>query len=312
MAGRMQPKLLLATRSSPLALAQAGQVAVLLERITRVRTRLVPIVSAAAHTETDDKSRFVRAVDDAVLSGRADLAVHSAKDVPGERPSGLALAAVPRRAEARDGLCGAASLAALPVGARVGTSSLRRRAQLLVVRPDVDVLELRGNVDSRLRRLRGGQFDALVLAAAGLERLGLHCDGLLSTEAMVPAPGQGALMLEARSGDAETLELVAALNDADSERALQAERTLAAALGASCHTPVGAHARTSATGLALHAFVGAADGSVSATVAVDGDVDGGRRLAKSLARVLRREHREAVEAAELTPDWAMTPSRARA
>lgn len=269
MARRDRSELRLATRTSPLALAQTRQVAALLERAGGVSVRVVPVVNAAGDRPPggpDDKSRFVRGVEEAVLSGRADLAVHSAKDVPGDRPPELALAAVPPRADARDALCGARSLAELRAGARVGTSSLRRRAQLLVARPDLDVVALRGNVDSRLRRLRDGGFDAVVLAAAGLERLGLPCDGLLAGHEMVPAPGQGALMLEARAGDERTLALAAAIGDATAARTLGAERAAAAAVGATCHSPFGAHARVASAGLRLSAFIGAGDGSVHARV----------------------------------------------
>jgi hydroxymethylbilane synthase len=290
---RVHRQLLIATRASPLALAQTRQIAGLLESAADVRVKVVPVLNPAGARrgvgDLDDKSRFVRGVDEAVLSRRADLAVHSAKDVPGHRPPELALAAVPVRADARDALCGAKSLAELPAGARVGTSSLRRCAQLLVARPDLKIVELHGNVDSRLRRLRDGDYDAIVLAAAGLQRLGLSCDGWLETEAMVPAPGQGALMLEARSDDAATIELAATINDAAAERALQAERTMASSLGATCHTPFGAFARPDGDGLALDAFVGAGDGSLHARVRA-------RDPADALA-ALRRHHGPVLDAA---------------
>jgi hydroxymethylbilane synthase len=280
-----------------------------------VKVKVVPVVNAAGARrdvgDLDDKSRFVRGVDEAVLSRRADLAVHSAKDVPGERPPELALAAVPARADARDALCGAPSLADLPAGARVGTSSLRRRAQLLVARPDLEVVELHGNVDSRLRRLRDGEYDAIVLAAAGLERLGLSCDGWVEPEEMVPAPGQGALMLEARSDDVATLELAAMINEAAAERALQAERTMASSLGATCHTPFGAFARGGAEGLVLDAFVGASDGSLHARVRAHARPEEARRLAKTALGTLRLHHREALDAA-LGRSWSTSAREAAA
>ena len=189
----------------------------------------------------DDKARFVKEIEQALLEERIDLGVHSAKDVPGELPGGLAIVAVPARADARDSLCGAAALADLAEGARVGTTSLRRRAQLLALRPDLRVTDLRGNVDTRLRRLADGDLDALVLAAAGLERLGRSGEGEpIPLELMTPAPGQGCLALEARADDQRAADLASALTDADALAALAAERALVSSLGATCNTPVGA------------------------------------------------------------------------
>ncbi len=180
--------------------------------------------------------------------------MHSAKDVPAASllRDGMALAAVLGREDARDALVGAASLEALPSGARVGTASLRRRAQLLAVREDLEIVELRGNVDTRLRKLREGACDALILAAAGLRRLG-HAEeigALLDPSVFVPAPGQGALAVEGRA-------IPAALVDAEGDARLRAERFVVEALEASCDTPVGVHH----DGTALHAFVGLPDGS---------------------------------------------------
>ena len=148
-----------------------------------------------------DKSRWVKELEEALLDGRADLAVHSAKDVPGELPDGLSIVGVPERADARDAVCGAAGVAAIPEGAVVGTSSLRRRSQLLALRPDLVVEDMRGNVDTRLRKLREREYDAIVLARAGLDRLGVDEGEPVDVALMTPAPGQGCLALEARSGD---------------------------------------------------------------------------------------------------------------
>jgi hydroxymethylbilane synthase len=245
----------------------------------------------------------VRGVEQAVLSGRADVAVHSAKDVPGERPLGLALAAVIARADPRDALCGATGLDDLREGARVGTSSLRRRAQLPALRPDLCVAELHGNVDSRLRRLTDGAFDAVVLAAAGLERLGLTADAILDPEQMLPAPGQGSLMVECRVDDAEAIELAAVVNDPGTERALQAERTLARALGATCRTPLGAYAELCGDQPTLDVFGGSADGAIRARVAATDHAWCGPRLAQTTVHRLRQEHRRALHAAlDADPD----------
>jgi len=239
------------TRGSALALAQA----------TWVGERLgsgYELVTINAAGPVSDKSRWVSELERALLADEIDVAVHSAKDVPAELADGLSLVAIPAREDPRDAICGAPSLAALPAGARVGTSSLRRAAQVGAARPDVTVVELRGNVDTRLRKLAAGDCDALVLAVAGLERLGRSdaIDGVLSE--FVPAAGQGALALEARAG------WVApdGLRDPDATACVMAERELTRALGASCNTPVGAHARVVDGGdLEVSAWVGRPDGS---------------------------------------------------
>jgi len=242
------------TRGSALALAQARQVAALLGG----EHELVEVVTSGDRgTHVSDKERWVRELDAALLGGEVDCAVHSAKDVPARLPEGIAIAAVPARADPRDALCGAASLGALPAGARVGTSSLRRAAQLRALRVDLEVLELRGNVDTRLRKLAEGDYDAIVLAVAGLQRLERDGEGA-PLEELVPAAGQGCLAVTTRAGEEQR---VAALHDEPSARALTAERALVRALEADCHTPVGAHATVRADGLTLRAFVGAPDGS---------------------------------------------------
>jgi hydroxymethylbilane synthase len=202
----------------------------------------------------------VKEIEEALLAGEVDLAVHSAKDVPGELPEGLSIVGVPAREDPLDALCGAASLDSLREGAVVGTSSLRRRAQLLARRPDLSVRELRGNVDTRLRRLAEDGFDAIVLARAGLIRLGRGGEGAALDE-LVPAPGQGCLVLEARSDDDAAREAAAALTDTDALAALTAERAVVTALEATCNTPIGVWARGAAGTLRLTAFVGLPDGS---------------------------------------------------
>ena len=243
------------TRGSALALAQARQVATLLGG----EHDLVEVVTTGDRGEAlSDKERWVRELDAALLEGAVDCAVHSAKDVPAQLPVGIVIAAVPPRADPRDALCGAPTLAALPEGARIGTSSLRRAAQVRALRGDVAVVDLRGNVDTRLRKLADGDYDAIVLAAAGLQRLGRD-DAGTPLDDLVPAAGQGCLAVTTRAGEEE---LAAAIDHAPSSRALAAERALVRALEADCHTPVGAHAQFLAPGaLTLRAFVGSADGS---------------------------------------------------
>jgi hydroxymethylbilane synthase len=256
----------LGTRGSALALAQARLVG---ERLPDAR--LVPIATAGDRGRRGgDKARFVKELEEALLAGEVDLAVHSAKDVPAELPDGLSIVGVPERADARDALCGASSLAELPLGAVVGTGSLRRRAQLLALRPDLDVRGLRGNVDTRLRRLAEREYDAIVLACAGLERLGRSGEGVALDE-LVPAPGQGCLALEARSDDERVAAAAAELTDRGALVRLTAERALVGALDASCHTPIGAHAELLDRSLRLTAFVGMPDGSHWIRDAYEGD-----------------------------------------
>jgi hydroxymethylbilane synthase len=250
----------------------------------------------APHEHGGDKARWVDAIERALLDGRIDLAVHSAKDVPAELAGGLELIGCPARADARDALCVAPGrtpadplvLADLPRGARVGTGSLRRIAQLRALREDIEPVELRGNVDTRLRRLAEGDFDAIVLARAGLERLRDAPEGKTAEASMassntrppsrsiartavldlgspldelVPAAGQGTLALQARAGDDAVAGAVAALRDVDTERSLAAERSLVRALGADCTSAMGAHARIDGATIELRAWIGLADGS---------------------------------------------------
>jgi hydroxymethylbilane synthase len=272
----------LGTRGSALALAQARLVAERLEE----EVELVTITTGGDRGATADKSRFVKEIEEALLAGEVDLAVHSAKDVPGELPAGLSIVGVPERADPLDALCGATTLAELPEGAPLGTASLRRRAQVLALRPDLDVRELRGNVDTRLRRLAEGDFAAIVLARAGLERLGRAGEGAPLAE-LVPAPGQGCLALEARTGDDRVAAAAAALTDRPALTALTAERALVTALGASCHTPIGAHAEHRDGGLTLTAFVGLPDGSHWIRDELDGEAGDPAALGLEVAERLR-------------------------
>jgi hydroxymethylbilane synthase len=254
------------TRGSALALVQARQVAELLGGDEK--HELVEVVTSGDRGEAvSDKERWVRELDAALLDGSVDCAVHSAKDVPAQLPAGIVIAAVPPRGDPRDALCGAATLAALASGARVGTSSLRRAAQVRALRDDLAVVDLRGNVDTRLRKLEDGDYDAIVLAAAGLERLG-RGDAGTPLDELVPASGQGCLAVTTRAGEES---LVAEIDDMAAARALGAERALVRALEADCHTPVGAYAQAvGADVLRLRAFVGAGDGSAWIRDELDG------------------------------------------
>ena len=244
-----------------------------------------------------DKSRFVKEIEEALLAGEVDLAVHSAKDVPGVLPDGLEIAAVPPRADPRDVLCGAASIAALEPGARVGTASIRRRSQLLALRDDLEIAELRGNVDTRLRRLSDGDYDAIVLAAAGLERLGISPErrrgsdpiprlresGAIAVSAMTPAPGQGCLALEIRSDDSAARRAVEAISDPLAFACLTAERDCVIALDATCDTPIGVLAECDDTEhIRIRAYAGAPDGSSWIRDELEAGPDAGRLLAERL------------------------------
>jgi hydroxymethylbilane synthase len=225
---------------------------------------LVPITTSGDRggAGPGDKSRFVKEIEESLLAGEVDVAVHSAKDVPGQLPDGLEIAAVPAGEDPRDALVGAASAQALPTGARVGTSSLRRRSQLLAHRPDLEVVPLRGNVDTRLRKLSEGECDAALLALAGLRRLGRESEAgvALDPAEFIPAPGQGLLALEARI-DGGRRELLAAIADPLARARLDAERAVVETLDTSCHTPVGAHAAIAGERIEVRAYVGLPDGS---------------------------------------------------
>jgi len=243
------------TRGSALALAQAGEVA----RLLGCSVELVTVTTAGdVDRARGDKSRWVGTLEAALVAGEIDLAVHSAKDVPGELAPGTVIAATPRRAEPFDVLVGEDALASVREGARVGTSALRRRAQLLAARPDLEVVEVRGNVDTRLAKRAAGEVDVLILAAAGLDRLGRRAEAgaLLHDGVFVPAPGQGVIAVQARAGS-PAAEAAARADHPATHAALDAEREVVRALDATCQTPVG----VLATRDGVRAFVGRPDGS---------------------------------------------------
>jgi len=278
------------TRRSALALAQADLIAALLGDC-----EIVPIVTSGDRgAPAADKSRWVAELEQALTAGEIDLAVHSAKDLPGELAEGLSLHGAPARAAAEDVLCGAAGLEELSPGARLGTSSIRRVAQLRAAREDLELVPIRGNVDTRLSKLANPSegLQAIVLARAGLQRLGREADigGVLHPGRFVPAPGQGILALQGRADDTSTREAVQAITDPQAFACLLAERELARGLGASCHTPLGAHALPAGCGcLQLRAWIGLPDGSSWASDELLGgfyDPEAlGRRVAERLEAV---------------------------
>lgn len=261
-------RLRIGTRGSALALWQAEHVKgrlealghdVEIEVITTTGDRLLD----RRLESVGGKGAFLKEIEEAMLAGEVDLAVHSLKDVPTVLPAGLALCGVLERADARDALLSSGPrLLELPAGATVGTTSLRRQAQLRALRPDLILADLRGNVDTRIRRLREGAFDAILLAMAGLTRLGRADEATeaLDPRQFVPAPGQGAIALECRDKDAAVREAVAPLEHVPTARAVTAERAFLAALGGGCNVPLGAHAVAEADRLDLVGFVAEAGG----------------------------------------------------
>jgi hydroxymethylbilane synthase len=222
------------------------------------------LVEVSSDGEAGDKARFVRGVERAVLNGEAEIGVHSAKDLPSEMPEELMIAGVPPREDPADAWIGpGSSLDDVPEGARVGTASLRRRAQLLAARPDLRVEELHGNVDTRLRKLAEGDLDGIVLAAAGLRRLGREGEiGFrIAAEVMIPAAGQGTLVLQTRIDDESARVAAAAISDERALVELAVERAAVRQLGADCTSPVGIHAREEDGEVTVEAFAGLADGS---------------------------------------------------
>jgi len=261
-------KVRLGARGSALSLAQSGLVARSLApwaEIEIVKVKTTGDRLSAKGAPISWKGDFTRELDEALLQRRVDFAVHSLKDVPSKLPEGLALAAVPKREDPSDALVAhpPRPFSELPQGARIGTSSPRRKAQLLAARPDLSVLEARGNVDTRIRRLREGRFDAIVLARAGLARLGLLAEmtELFPPDVLLPAVGQGALALVSRSDNGEVRALLGRVDDAPSHAEVLAERSLLAALEAGCRAPVAALARAKDETVVLTAAVFAEDGS---------------------------------------------------
>ena len=241
---------ILGTRGSPLALAQARLVAAALEAAHGWEAGFVRILSVKTSgdreqsrplAEIGGKALWTKELDLALLAGETDFSVHSMKDVESERPEALSIAAVLERADVRDRLIGAKSIEALPQSARVGTSSPRRAAQLLRLRPDLNIAPIRGNVETRLAKVATGEFDATLLAAAGLDRLGRGETGVaIGVETLMPAPAQAAIGVECRTDDVMTAQLLGAIDHLPSHRAVTAERIFTRSLGGTCHSPVAA------------------------------------------------------------------------
>jgi hydroxymethylbilane synthase len=276
--------IVIGSRGSQLALWQARHIAALLKVETRIeiikttgdKIQDVPL------SQVGGKGLFTKEIEEALLEHRIDLAVHSLKDMPSELPEGLILAAIPEREDPRDALIGAP----LKAGARVGTSSLRRTVQLQAMQRGLSIETLRGNLDTRLRKLQEGQFDTIVLAAAGLRRLGWadRISELIPVDVMIPAVGQGALAIETRDDSGEAQRIAGTLEHRQSRLAITAERAFLAVFGGGCQVPIGAHATVDGSQIHLRAFVSEPDGSNAKRGELSGTdpVALGRQLAKQL------------------------------
>lgn len=276
-------KIIIGSRGSKLALYQSNLVKNLLEQAEPGLTCEVRIIHTkgdkildVALSKIGDKGLFTKELERALLDGEVDLCVHSTKDMPTALPEGLAIMGMPKRANAQDAIISGTpglTVDSLPQGARVATGSLRRVAQLLRRRPDIEACEIRGNVDSRVKRVLDGEFDAGILAAAGVERLGLQdaVSGNIPTDVLVPAAGQGAIAIEARQNDAEIAALLEKITDRDTLRVVTAERFVLGALEGGCQVPMGIHAEIDGDVMDLCAFVASLDGAKYVEARAKGD-----------------------------------------
>lgn len=283
------------TRGSPLALAQTTEVVESLRTqahrikfsVVRIQTSGDTMDSGAA---VESKSMFSKEIEEGLLNGEIDIAVHSMKDLTTELPDGLIFGAVPQRANAHDALISRQNkkFEQLPAGARIGTSSPRRKAQLLAARGDFEIVDIRGNVDTRLRKLEKGDYDGIVLAAAGLNRLGLEerATEILPTKLMLPAVGQGALAVQSRQEDVEVNQLLKGIDHDVSRRAVEAERAFARRLGADCRTPIAAYARLDGGKLTIEGMVAAQTGRMLVRSRLVSDIGDSEKIGVELAETL--------------------------
>jgi hydroxymethylbilane synthase len=304
--------LTIGSRGSQLALWQAHWIQVRLEqlgqpcRIQIIRTtgdKITDVALSQVGTQVGGKGLFTKEIEEALLTGAIDIAVHSLKDLPTELPDGLTLAAIPEREDPRDALIGR-RLAELAPGARVGTGSLRRASQLRALRPDLRIEDIRGNVDTRLRKLDDGRYDAIVLASAGLRRLGLEnrIAEIFDPSVMCPAVGQGALAVETRDDNGPAFQIANRLEDSDARAAVTAERAVLASLGGGCQAPMGAHATVESQTILLHALMVSPDGAQLIRQELLGPIDKAAALGHVVGQQLLaaggKQILEAVYAAE--------------
>lgn len=300
----MRKTVVIGTRGSKLALWQASYISSLLKEKAGVETEQKIIktkgdkILDVALAKVGDKGLFVKEIENELLAGTIDIAVHSMKDLPTEIPQGLLIAASSPREDYRDALVSLKfdSLDELPQGAVVGTSSLRRRAQLLALRADLEAKDVRGNVDTRLRKMEDGEFDAILMAVAGLKRLGFteHIKHKFSEDEMIPAVGQGAVAIECRQDDTDILDVLAQINDAQTLLQIKAERTLMNELQGGCQVPIGAIAVSYDNQLAMKGMVASLDGSKVLRAEAVGAIEQPEELGRDLANKLREAGAEEI------------------
>ncbi len=293
----MKQRILIGTRGSSLALAQTNQILDSLRKVApNLRYDVIPIKTKGdkmhdvGTTAVEGKSLFTKEIEESLIEGKVDMAVHSMKDLTTDLPAGLVIAAVPERINPHDVLVSRnrKKFEQLPARSRVGTSSARRKAQLLAARGDLEILDMHGNVDTRLRKLESGEYDAIVLAAAGLIRLGLekHATEFLSTKVMLPAVGQGALAVQSRENDSEIRDLLSRIDHKPTRRAVEAERAFARKLGADCRTPIAAYARLEDGKLAIDGLVALPSGKILVRSRIISDNPDAEKVGEELAESL--------------------------
>lgn len=296
----MKQRILIGSRGSTLALAQANQIVESLRKMApTVHYEIIPIKTQGdkmhdvGTTALEGKSLFTKEIEESLIDGKVDVAVHSMKDLTTDLPAGLIIAAVPERTNPHDVMVSRnkEKLEQLPARSRVGTSSVRRKAQLLAARGDLEILDMHGNVDTRLRKLESGEFDAIVLAAAGLIRLGLEkrATEFLPMKVMLPAVGQGALAVESRENDGEIRDLLSRIDHSPTRKAVEAERAFARKLGADCRTPVAAYARFEGEKLAIEGMVAAPNGKMLVRSRIISDNPAAEKVGEELAESLLRQ-----------------------
>lgn len=301
----MKDRIIVGTRESPLALSQTNDVVEVLKRLLpNVRCEIVKIrtkgdkMHDSGIAPVEGKSMYTEEIEMALTKGEIDVAIHSMKDLTTDLQNDLVIAAVPERVNPRDVLVSRRKIkfGELPAGARVGTSSPRRKSQLLAARGDLEIINMHGNVDTRLRKLKEGEYDAIVLAAAGLIRLGLekHATEFLSTEVMLPAVGQGALAVETRANDDAVRKLLSQIDHEPSRRAVEAERVFARRLGATCHTPIAAYARIESRKFVIDGMVATPSGSMLIRSRAVSDAPNANKIGEELAETLLSKGAEAL------------------
>ncbi|MBE9504220.1 MAG: hydroxymethylbilane synthase [Proteobacteria bacterium] len=290
-------KLTIATRGSMLALWQANHIKDSIEKehpgieveLLKIKTTGDKILDVPL-AQVGGKGLFVKEIEEALLDDRADLAVHSLKDVPTELPGGLSLSAITRREDARDALISRENdtIMTLPEGARIGSSSLRRQCQLLKVRPDFNIISLRGNLDTRIKKVKAGEFEAIILAAAGMRRLGWQdkISEYIATDILLPAIAQGALGIETRDVDGETNKMISFLNHSETAATVKAERALLKRLEGGCQVPIAAYGEIDGSTISLRGLVGSLDGKTLITDNMTGDLSEAESLGIALAERL--------------------------